>query len=173
MPAYKNKDSGSWYVVTQYTDWTGERKQKCKRGFDTKREALEWEQKFQQQNAGDLDMTFEAFYEIYTNDLVEAIAQRSQNIKWETTVDKRKRVIEGYRAEDLAQFNPHDDFRYYLTKLVQRIEHLDINWKTQQRATSSYEGAMDILDFFKQWITSQPLNTYSVQFLQLFLQPKI
>ena len=26
MPAYKNKENGSWYVVTQYTDWTGERK---------------------------------------------------------------------------------------------------------------------------------------------------
>ena len=61
MPAYKNKESGTWYVVTQYTDWTGARKQKCKRGFDTRREALEWEQKFQQQSAGDLDMRFEAF----------------------------------------------------------------------------------------------------------------
>ena len=60
MPAYKNKDNGSWYVVTQYTDWTGERKPKCKRGFATRREALEWEQKFQQQSAGDLDMSFEA-----------------------------------------------------------------------------------------------------------------
>lgn len=29
MPAYKNKENGSWYVVTQYTDWTGERKPKC------------------------------------------------------------------------------------------------------------------------------------------------
>ena len=44
MPAYKNKDTGTWYVVTQYTDWTGERKQKCKRGVSTRREALEWEQ---------------------------------------------------------------------------------------------------------------------------------
>lgn len=61
MPAYKNKDNGSWYVVTQYTDWTGERKPKCKRGFATRREALEWEQKFQQQSAGDLDMSFDAF----------------------------------------------------------------------------------------------------------------
>ena len=69
MPAYKNKENGSWYVVTQYTDWTGERKPKCKRGFATRREALEWEQKFQQQSAGDLDMSFEAFCEIYTNDL--------------------------------------------------------------------------------------------------------
>lgn len=30
MPAYKNKDNGSWYVVTQYTDWTGERKPKLR-----------------------------------------------------------------------------------------------------------------------------------------------
>lgn len=35
MPAYKNKENGSWYVVTQYTDWTGERKPKCKRWFAT------------------------------------------------------------------------------------------------------------------------------------------
>ena len=69
MPAYKNKETGTWYVMTQYTDWTGERKQKCKRGFSTRREALEWEQKFQQQSSGDLDMNFEAFIEIYTADL--------------------------------------------------------------------------------------------------------
>lgn len=42
MPAYKNKDNGTWYVMTQYTNWKGERKPKCKRGFDTKREAQEW-----------------------------------------------------------------------------------------------------------------------------------
>ena len=69
MPAYKNKETGTWYVMTQYTDWTGERKQKCKRGFSTRREALEWEQKFQQQSSRDLDMNFEAFIEIYTADL--------------------------------------------------------------------------------------------------------
>ena len=46
MPAYKNKDNGTWYVMTQYTNWKGERKPKCKRGFDTKREAQEWEHTF-------------------------------------------------------------------------------------------------------------------------------
>lgn len=30
MPVYKNKDNGTWYVMTQYTDWKGERKPKCK-----------------------------------------------------------------------------------------------------------------------------------------------
>ncbi len=33
MPAYKNKDNGTWYVMTQYTNWKGERKPKCKRGW--------------------------------------------------------------------------------------------------------------------------------------------
>lgn len=80
MPAYKNKENNSWYVVTQYTDWTGERKQKCKRGFSTRREALEWEQKFQQQSAGDLDMTFEAFVEIYTTDLKARLKEST----WQT-----------------------------------------------------------------------------------------
>ena len=61
MPVYKNKDNGTWYVMTQYTDWKSERKPKCKRGFATKREAQDWEQKFQQQSSGDLDMPFSAF----------------------------------------------------------------------------------------------------------------
>ena len=51
MPVYKNEDNGTWYVVTRYLDWKGERKQKCKRGFETKREAQEWERVFQQQSA--------------------------------------------------------------------------------------------------------------------------
>lgn len=60
MPVYKNKDNGSWYALVRYTDWKGERKQKCKRGFETRKQALEWERVFQQQSASDMDMTFEA-----------------------------------------------------------------------------------------------------------------
>lgn len=43
MAAFKNKDNGTWYVQFRYTDWKGERQQKLKRGFATKREALEWD----------------------------------------------------------------------------------------------------------------------------------
>lgn len=88
MPAYKNKDSGSWYVVTQYTDWTGERKQKCKRGFSTRREALEWEEKFKQQSSGNFNMSFEAFVEIYTNDLKARLKESTWQRR--TTLSKTK-----------------------------------------------------------------------------------
>lgn len=40
MAVYKNESNNTWYVMTRYQDWTGERKQKCKRGFKTKREAI-------------------------------------------------------------------------------------------------------------------------------------
>lgn len=65
MPVYKNEDNGTWYVLTRYVDWKGERKQKCKRGFETKREAQEWERVFKQQSAADMDMNFSAFVELY------------------------------------------------------------------------------------------------------------
>ena len=43
MPVFKNEDNGTWYVMARYVNWKGERKQKCKRGFATKKEAQEWE----------------------------------------------------------------------------------------------------------------------------------
>ena len=39
MAAFKDKKNGSWYVQFRYTDWRGERQQKLKRGFATKKEA--------------------------------------------------------------------------------------------------------------------------------------
>lgn len=54
MPVFKNESNGTWYVMAWYVNWKGERKQKCKRGFATKKEAQEWERKFQLQNAADL-----------------------------------------------------------------------------------------------------------------------
>lgn len=41
--------------------------------------------------------------------------------------DACKRVIKEYRSEDLESFNPHDNFEYFLTKLTQKIENLNIN----------------------------------------------
>lgn len=42
MPVFRNESNGTWYVMARYVDWQGNHKQKCKRGFKTKREALEW-----------------------------------------------------------------------------------------------------------------------------------
>lgn len=72
MPVFKNESNGTWYVMARYVNWKGERKQKCKRGFSTKKEAQEWERMFQLQNSSDMDMSFEAFTELYIRDIVFA-----------------------------------------------------------------------------------------------------
>jgi len=80
MPPIKDKTTGKWKAYFRYTDWKGERQQKLKRGFSTKREALEWEREFLQQQAADLDMTFAAFVEIYSKDIKPRLRQST----WQT-----------------------------------------------------------------------------------------
>ena len=46
MPVYKNKNGNGWYAMVRYTDWQGNKKQKCQRGFATRREAQDFEAQF-------------------------------------------------------------------------------------------------------------------------------
>ena len=46
MAANKEKGKNTWECQFYYEDWTGTRKKKHKRGFKTKKEALEWEKAF-------------------------------------------------------------------------------------------------------------------------------
>lgn len=66
---HPKKQGGQFDVYVRYTDWRGERKQKCQRGFTTKKEAQEWERQFLLQKKADIDMTLESFCELYEKDV--------------------------------------------------------------------------------------------------------
>lgn len=68
MAIVKNDKTGTWEVRTYYKDFTGATKQKTKRGFATKREAVDWERAFKLQKDQDIDMYFKDFVEIYISD---------------------------------------------------------------------------------------------------------
>ena len=102
MPAYKNKDNGTWYVMTQYTNWKGERKPKCKRGFDTKREAQEWEHTFRQQNSGDLDMPFSAFVEICRQEQKPRLKESTWQTKENIIQQKILPYFENYKINEIT-----------------------------------------------------------------------
>lgn len=68
MAVYKESKNNTWRVIYRYTDWTGERKQSQKRGFQTKREAQAWEREQLNKLDADLDMTFQNFVERYKED---------------------------------------------------------------------------------------------------------
>ena len=64
-------------MIYRYTDWTGEKKQTQKRGFQTKREAQAWEREQLNKARADLDMTFKSFVEQYTADMQTRIKENT------------------------------------------------------------------------------------------------
>ncbi|SCI04360.1 Integrase [uncultured Ruminococcus sp.] len=81
MPAYKDEQRGTWYSKFYYQTWDGERKQKKKRGFRTRREAVEFEDKFLKTIAGDVNMPFEAFAKVYMEDMSHRLRQSTVESK--------------------------------------------------------------------------------------------
>ena len=81
MAAYKDEERGTWYVSFHYYDWTGKNKRKLKRGFKTRREALEWEQHFRMKEEANLEMTFDDFVEAYTRDMKPKLKENTWNLE--------------------------------------------------------------------------------------------
>lgn len=82
MPVYKDKKTNTWYVKGRYKDWTGTTKYLMKRGFQLKREAIEWEEAFRFKLDSNLDMSFADFYQLYKSDL----GSRLKESTWGTKV---------------------------------------------------------------------------------------
>lgn len=69
MPAFKDKKSGKWFAKFYYRDWQGSNRQKWKRGFATKKEALAYEREFLEKQSSNPDMTFQSLWELYLEDM--------------------------------------------------------------------------------------------------------
>lgn len=69
MPAYKDKVTNKWFVQFYCKNWQGVNKQIKRRGFDTKREALEFERNFKMREENNLDMSFENFFKLYEENI--------------------------------------------------------------------------------------------------------
>lgn len=87
MPAYKytlKNGKTLWRSLFYYTDWTGEKKQMCKRGFSTQREAKEFEQSFLARQTNRSTIPFQALVENYLEDqsyrLKPTTLQNKENI---------------------------------------------------------------------------------------------
>lgn len=91
MPTYKYtlKDGKTtrWYANFYFTDWTGEKKHVCKRGFKTQREAKEYERSFMDQEKSTSDILFSSLVENYLEDM-------SHRLK-PTTMENKRFIIAG------------------------------------------------------------------------------
>ena len=73
MPAYKDTERNTWYAAFNVKDWNGKIIRKKKRGFKTKKEALEWEAKIKLQKDQvsnlTLDQLFDKYLEVNQKDI--------------------------------------------------------------------------------------------------------
>ena len=109
MSVSKNAKTKKWEARVWYKDITGERKQTTKRGFDTKKEATEWEKQFLLQNQGCLDMNFGKFVELYLEEAGAHIRQTTMETKVNIIRTKilpyfEKRKIQDITAADIKKW---------------------------------------------------------------------
>ena len=69
MSVTKDGNTGKWMAQLRVTDWTGKTVHKKKRGFQTKREAQQWEKDYMKKTSASLGMTFQDFIELYLADM--------------------------------------------------------------------------------------------------------
>lgn len=109
MSASKDAKRGTWKVYIRYIDWRGEKQVKTKRGFATKKEALQWEREFLQKQSKDINMSFSAFVDVYLRD-------KKPRLKYSTYLGKKhlletkilpyfgKRALASIKASDVIQW---------------------------------------------------------------------
>lgn len=109
MSVSKNEKTGKWEVRVYYKDWTGTRKQTTKRGFATKREALEWERAFKTKEDQNVNMLFKDFVELYLADIAPRIKRNTFMTKQHIIETKilpyfGNKKLDEIRASDIRQW---------------------------------------------------------------------
>lgn len=117
MPAYKNTDNNTWYVKFRYKNWKDETKWVTKRGFATKRDAVQYEMAFKLRQAGNLDMPFAEFVEVYKLDIQPRIRESTWATK-ENIINSK--LLSYFRNKKVSEIRAIDVIRWQNEMLMFR-----------------------------------------------------
>lgn len=120
MPAYKDSKTGTWFVKFYCKDWTGENKQIKKRGYATKREALDYERNYKIRQENNLDMTFGEFWKLYTEDVKNYVKLNTWLTK-EHIVDTK--ILPYFRNLKMNEITPGDVRKWQNEMVAFRYEN--------------------------------------------------
>lgn len=101
MPAYKDDKTGKWESLFYYTDYKNERRKKHRRGFNTKKEALEFEREFLAQSQFSIEMTFKSLYSLYHSDMESRIKKTTMETKEYIVNTKLLPFFEKMKVKDI------------------------------------------------------------------------
>lgn len=143
MPQYKDDPTNTWYCKFYYTDYTGAKKQKKKRGFKLQKDAKEWERKFLEHMQGTPDMTFQSLYDLYIEDMTHRLRQNS--------IDGKKNVFKN-------RILP-----YFKDKPINQIKPTDIRqWQNKQISQGYSDAYLDRIQNMMTTIMNYAVNYYNL-----------
>jgi integrase len=120
MSASKDTKRGTWKVYIRYKDWQGDSQVHTRRGFSTKREALEYERTFLQKKAKDVNMGFPQFVEVYMDDM-------KPRLKLNTFLTKQhiisSKIVPYFKNKSLAEITATDVIQWQNKLLSMRDEN--------------------------------------------------
>lgn len=109
MPIYKDEERNTYYVKTYYKDWTGQSKQKLKRGFQRSKDAKAWEREFLSKQQANQDMTFQTLVDLYFEDIGSRLRKNTLDSKKNITTN---RILPFFKEVPISQIKPTDIRRW-------------------------------------------------------------
>lgn len=117
MSVYKDKSRNTWLVKFQYKNWMGDRKWVTKRGFSTKKEALQWEREFMMEQSSNPDTPFSVFAEVYKKDRLPRVRESTFEMKV-SILDKH--IVPYFGKKPLREIDTLDVMRWQNELLAYR-----------------------------------------------------
>ena len=132
MPAYKDLKRNTWTVKFQYRNWENKVKYICKRGFQTKREATDWEQSFLRELKEAPDITFGEFWNVYLRDREARLKQSTMDTKVDIVETK---ILPYFRDRLLREITPVDVMAWQNKLLKAKIPGTGVPYSTDYLRT--------------------------------------
>lgn len=103
MPAYKDEERKTWYVKFYFKDWDGKTKPKMKRGFRTKKDALDFERDFLATHSGySPDLLMGTLIEKYLEDLTLHVRESTHSLRKRTINRHITPFFENLKASEVT-----------------------------------------------------------------------
>ena len=131
--AYKEKDTKKWTAQWFETNARGEKKKRRKRGFETKREALEYERQKKLNNSRSMDMKLSEFMEVYFEDKRKELKENSIRNKQHMM---EKHIVPYFGTRKMNEITPADVIQWQNT-----IQEKDYS-KTYERMIQNQLNAL-------------------------------
>ncbi len=120
MPVYKDEKQGTYYASFYFTDYTGVRRKKMKRGFAKKRDAQEWERQYLLQKNADLTMTFGDFVTIYRTDKKDRLRENTW-ISKDNMIETK--ILPYFEKRIISEIEPKDVIAWQNALMAARMDN--------------------------------------------------